>query len=292
MATGYMSVVMSKSKAMTEAVSWACPLDGLLLHPSASGNLRCAQNHHFDKAKAGYVNLLAVQHKRSKMPGDSADMVLARQRFLDAACFQPLAEQLVEVLEPFLVDGALIADAGCGEGYYLQYLQQQLPQTLRFAGWDISRDAIRASCRRSKSINWAVATSVAPPLPAGSVDLLLSLFGFQHFGSFEKVLKKEGLLLLVEAGPGHLLQLRERIYDQLKPRISSSVEKAEAAGFRRVASRQVQFDLPTLNADQLQDLLTMTPHLYRASRERLQSLSDWAQPHISADIVITVLRNA
>ncbi len=45
---------------------------------------RCAENHQFDCAKEGYVNLLPVQHKRSKDPGDNAEMMQARRQFLDA----------------------------------------------------------------------------------------------------------------------------------------------------------------------------------------------------------------
>lgn len=45
-------------------------------------------------AKEGYVNLLPVQHKRSRDPGDSAEMMQARRAFLDAGHYQPLREQL------------------------------------------------------------------------------------------------------------------------------------------------------------------------------------------------------
>ena len=39
----------------------------------------CAQGHSFDVAKQGYVNLLPVQNKRSRDPGDSKAIVTARQ---------------------------------------------------------------------------------------------------------------------------------------------------------------------------------------------------------------------
>ena len=38
---------------------------------------RCESNHSFDQAKEGYVNLLPVQHKHSKDPGDKKAMVNA-----------------------------------------------------------------------------------------------------------------------------------------------------------------------------------------------------------------------
>lgn len=50
-------------------------------------------------AKEGYVNLLPVQHKRSRDPGDSAEMMQARRAFLDAGHYQPLRDAIVNVLK-------------------------------------------------------------------------------------------------------------------------------------------------------------------------------------------------
>ena len=36
---------------------------------------RCVWNHSFDVAREGYVNLLPVQHKHSREPGDSAERI-------------------------------------------------------------------------------------------------------------------------------------------------------------------------------------------------------------------------
>lgn len=55
----------------------------------------CPQRHQFDMAKEGYVNLLPVQHKRSRDPGDSAEMMQARRAFLDAGHYQPLRDAIV-----------------------------------------------------------------------------------------------------------------------------------------------------------------------------------------------------
>ncbi|MFC6671418.1 putative RNA methyltransferase [Marinobacterium aestuariivivens] len=51
--------------------------------------LRCAGGHSFDQARQGYWNLLLVQRKRSKDPGDNAPMVQARRDFLDQGHYAP-----------------------------------------------------------------------------------------------------------------------------------------------------------------------------------------------------------
>ncbi|GAL20234.1 ribosomal RNA large subunit methyltransferase A [Vibrio maritimus] len=62
-------------------MSYQCPLcqQPLTLDDRS---YRCSNNHQFDKAKEGYVNLMPVQHKRSKDPGDNKEMMQARRTFL------------------------------------------------------------------------------------------------------------------------------------------------------------------------------------------------------------------
>ena len=63
-------------------MSFSCPLCHQPL-TQANNSFVCPGRHQFDVAKEGYVNLLPVQHKRSRDPGDSAEMMQARRAFLD-----------------------------------------------------------------------------------------------------------------------------------------------------------------------------------------------------------------
>ncbi len=60
-------------------MSYSCPLCHAPLSRS-DNHYSCPQRHQFDLAKEGYVNLLPVQFKRSRDPGDSAEMMQARRR--------------------------------------------------------------------------------------------------------------------------------------------------------------------------------------------------------------------
>ena len=66
-----------------------CPLCQSPLQPAADtwrcdGSLHPKQTSHpFDVARQGYVNLLPVQQKKSKAPGDSQESIDARKRFLN-----------------------------------------------------------------------------------------------------------------------------------------------------------------------------------------------------------------
>ena len=106
-----------------KAKNLACPIDGQRLEAHEK-QLVCGNGHSFDIARQGYVNLLPVQHKRSKQPGDSKEMVVARTEFLDSGVYQPIVNKLVEItLAQITGDKEVcLMDAGCGEGYYLDHV--------------------------------------------------------------------------------------------------------------------------------------------------------------------------
>ena len=223
----------------------ACPIDGFKLVQNEK-QLVCESRHSFDIARAGYVNLLPVQHKRSKQPGDSKAMVLARADFLNTGVYQAIAEQLVDSVSSFLTEGSVhcLLDAGCGEGYYFDYLytvlnkpmphkpmphkpmpykpmphkpiahKEKTSENLSFIGLDISKDAIVQAAKRNKQISWVVGTNRQPPVENESVDIILCLFGFVNFAGFSKVLKPGGVIIFVDPGPEHLKELRAIIYDE------------------------------------------------------------------------------
>ena len=62
---------------------WRCPICAASMQHEEH-SLHCLNGHCFDLAKSGYVNLLPVQQKHTKQPGDNLQMVRARRDFLQA----------------------------------------------------------------------------------------------------------------------------------------------------------------------------------------------------------------
>ena len=102
-----------------------CPLCGQTLATGAS-SWRCPNGHCFDVARQGYVNLLPVQQKHARHPGDTPAQVAARKRFLDAGFYAPIRDTALALLQPHLPPRPSLLDAGCGEGYYSAALAQAL----------------------------------------------------------------------------------------------------------------------------------------------------------------------
>ncbi|MBN8463285.1 MAG: methyltransferase domain-containing protein [Dechloromonas sp.] len=155
-------------------------------------------------------------------------------------------------------------DAGCGEGYYLRRLAAAAGagQGLALLGLDISKWAVVAAAKQDGRPNWVVGSNANLPVLSATVDRLLCLFGFPVHGEFARVLKAGGKLVQVDAGPGHLRELREIIYPALKP--ARTGEPPTPPGFTHLGTETLGYSIALAGAGQIADLLTMTPHLYRA----------------------------
>ncbi len=269
-----------------------CPLDGVALQPSGQ-SWCCPSGHRFDVARQGYVNLLPVQRKRSLDPGDSKEMVAARQHFLEAGFYQPLARRIALRLlaDVSAATGPLSClDAGCGEGYYLRQLTLAAAQgpDLVLAGLDISKWAVMAAARSSRQIRWIVGSNARLPVPDASLDRLLCLFGFPVYAEFARVLRPGGLLLLADPAPGHLLALREIIYPEIRP--PREQPPAVPAGFVLQDNEALTYDIHLDSAGLIADLLLMTPHMYRASAAGRARLATLASLALTVDVRIACLR--
>ncbi|MCB8887887.1 putative RNA methyltransferase [Vreelandella malpeensis] len=268
--------------SLTSFQALACPLDGQPLHRLES-NWRCPAGHSFDIARQGYVNLLPVQNKRSADPGDSKEMVAARQRFLNAGHYRRVAEAVSKaVLEGAASAPMRCLDAGCGEGYYLRELAQQAGDVpLALVGLDISKWAVQQGARQARAIgndhlreaHWLVGSNANLPIQDQSIDRLLCLFGFPVVQEFSRVLAPGGVWIQAEAGGDHLRELREIIYPSLKPERSAPPQPP--TGFAVRDEQRIRETITLDDQAAIADLLAMTPHLYRASargRERAQAL--------------------
>jgi len=271
----------------------ACPIDKLELFRKEN-HYQCANGHSFDIARQGYVNLLPVQHKKSKHPGDSKAMVEARTRFLNTGFYNPVADNLSKIIFQQLSSNEThcIFDAGCGEGYYLQHVinAAQLindDTNISFIGMDISKPAIVAASKRSKLASWVVGTNSQPPFLDQSIDLIFCVFGFQSFAGFKKILKADGKLILVEPGTKHLQELRDIIYTE--PASEKSGNKSgKDSDYALIDTQTLEFEIHLNNNEQILDLLTMTPHLFRASSEGKACIENMDSLSLTTDMIFRI----
>ncbi|MFG1172341.1 23S rRNA (guanine(745)-N(1))-methyltransferase [Erwiniaceae bacterium CAU 1747] len=247
-------------------MSYLCPLcqQPLIAHPHA---LRCENQHQFDLAKEGYVNLLPVQHKRSRQPGDSAEMMQARRNFLDAGHYHPLQQRVCDMLDAALPNGAVeVLDIGCGEGYYTQAVASRLQENRDnpvIYGLDVAKIAVRYGAKRYRNVAFCVASSHRLPFSDKQFDAVLRIYAPCKAAELARVVKPQGLVLTVTPGPRHLLQFKALIYQDVKLH-DNTLE--EMPGFTLVEEQSLQYRM-TLNSEESAALLQMTPFAWRARPE-------------------------
>lgn len=245
-----------------------CPLCQHPLH-TQNQQLRCDNNHCFDKAKQGYVNLLSVQYKRSKEPGDNKQMLHDRQQFLDAGHYRPLADKLSELVKE-LAHGKEILDIGCGEGFYTHQLKNNDNQVW---GCDISKEGVKYASKHYKSCQFIVASNQRLPFADNSLDVITRVFAPQHDPEVTRCLKPQGHLIVAVPGPWHLKQLRQYIYPELR---AHNNQPQTIEGLTLLESINIEYTM-SLNAEDRQKLMGMTPFGWKLTdhiREQFRSDSN------------------
>ena len=178
-----------------------------------------------------------------------------------------------------------ILDVGCGEGYYSAQLAQALNAEL--VGFDISKEAVRYAAAKYKGPTWLTATAAHIPVEAGSAQLVTSLFALTLPEEFSRVLADGGYYFQVLACQDHLLGLKSIIYQELKFKEKDSVP--ELPGFDLVKSIPIRFTF-TVEGEQIQNLFSMTPHVFRIGKEGAERLKNTQTLTDTASCVLNVYR--
>lgn len=255
--------------------AFRCPVCKAAMRQDAggAGRLLCCgeKTHCFDMARSGYVHL-APRHSGG---GDSREAVRARTAFLSAGYYEVAANALCELLDRHAPSG-LLADAGCGEGYYTNRIARMGKHAV--CGFDLSRDAVdaaaKAARREQNGARYAVASVFELPLMDESADAVVNIFAPCAEGEFCRVLKTGGVLILVGAGERHLLGLKRALYDETY----ENAERADLPKSMRLAEQlTVRDEITVKGREQIGHLFSMTPYYWRTSpadRQKLDTLEE------------------
>lgn len=268
---------------------WTCPACHLPL--VAQKHLwQCENGHHYDMAKEGYVNLLLANQKRSKEPGDSKQMIVARRDFLELDHYQLMANRLACLISENCESSKLsVFDAGCGEGYYLQQIKLALQvqhKSVDAAGVDISKPAILKAAKKYRDNHFAVASTYKLPLNEAVCDAVIQIFAPSSEEEVLRVLKPGGIWIQVNPSAHHLNEVKHIIYAESQ---EHTLLQTVESGFQLVSEESLTYTFTLQTPKSRLDLLMMTPYFWSARESDIEELRK-SLSLITADFHIRVLK--
>ncbi len=204
-------------------------------------------------------------------------MVRARRAILDAGYYEPLRSALLRALPP----GAVL-DVGCGEGYYTRPLAEEERRWI--GAVDVSKYAVRAAARRSRTIEYAVANAFALPVVSGSVNAVVNVFGPMATDEMARVLVEAGHATVVAPGPRHLIELKRLLFAQADEHPVAPPRSLDGA-LAAVARDRVTYEMAVARPH-LEALIDMTPYRWQIPRERPVELPSAESLAVTADFLL------
>lgn len=264
-------------------MNYRCPICSKELK-KIEKSLVCPNKHCFDFSKSGYINLLTGNNTKSH--GDNRMMVQARSEFLNKNYYQCLIDAIITLLKE--IQPKVLVDAGCGEGYYTRQMKQALEQCEVY-GFDLSKDAIHHASKQDKLSHYAISSIFSIPLFDHSTDFITSLFAPIAWDEFDRLLKKEGYLLVVSPAPHHLFELKESIYEH--PYLNEMPNYTDTR-FKMI-SQTIATKMVHINTQkEIQSLFEMTPYYYKTSLEDKKKLEALNELDVKVEFLLTLFKKA
>ena len=274
------SVTLSKIK---------CPICGSDFEIKNDSSLLCngQKRHCYDFSASGYVNFMPPG---STDGGDSKEAVAARRNFLSKNYYRPCADALAATLRKYVAPESVLIDAGCGEGYYLSLVAKD---GYSVSGIDISKSAVQAASKLMGATGvpngfFAVGSVFDLPFVDSSADAVINVFAPCSEKEFSRVLRQDGILAVVYAGPDHLMGLKQALYTETHQN-DGRADMPE--GMELIEEVRVRFDITVEGQENIQNLFSMTPYYWRTSKtdsEKLKAIESLKTP---VDMIIAVYKN-
>lgn len=246
---------------------------------------RGEKRHCYDISASGHVNLCPGR----ATGGDDKKAVRSRTEFLNLGYYQPIADKICEILSELNNDCAIV-DAGCGEGYYTNRIAKSTwAQTY---GFDLSKEAIISASKSAKrqgisNVVFGVGGIYELPIANCGADAITNIFAPCAESEFTRVLKENGMLVVVTAGKNHLYGLKNAIYDTVHTN-EARADMPQDMIFE--GKHNVSYKIHLDNAEAIRNLFSMTPYSYRTSEKDMNKLLSLTSLETEVEVDIFVYR--
>ncbi|WP_201008382.1 putative RNA methyltransferase [Paenibacillus glycanilyticus] len=268
-----------------------CPLCKESMQVIHLQSLVCSNQHCFDIAKQGYVNLLSrgISTKYDKKNFEY------RRLFSKDGLFDPLYGAVSRIImnhhssnEP-----VRMLDAGCGEGSHLDNIQTEInrikPMDLLAVGIDISKEGIRFAATGNPSSIWCVADIANCPFSSQKFKFILNILSPANYTEFQRLLSNHGLVIKVVPDQDYLKELREILYLRSDKQTYSNSLTINHFNkhFNLIDAGSVRYQV-NLSEQLIEPLLGMTPLSWGTSEERIEKILQLNLKQVTMDFKVLI----
>lgn len=269
---------------------FSCPLCNSPMTVAHLKSLICLNNHTFDFAKQGYVNMMT----RSAHSHYDKNLFKARQKIImESDLYALLHEEISEVINEKMhasTGEIIILDAGCGEGSHLQrILDKGKNGTITGLGVDISKEGIRMAASNYKESIWLVGDLAHSPISAQSCHIILNILSPANYKDFKRILVSDGLIVKVVPRTNYLKELRKALFDDMDMKTYKNDETVSLFNqhFQLVNMIHLSYTKKLPQSD-LSKLVQMSPLAWNSKKEQIDKFTNQGFSEITVDLDILV----
>lgn len=269
---------------------FSCPICKSPMKVTHLKSLVCLNNHTFDFAKQGYVNMLT----RSTNSHYNKELFKARhQIIMESDLYALLHEKISEVINEHMNainDEIMILDAGCGEGSHLQRILDECNnETVIGVGIDISKEGIRMAASNYKESIWLVGNLANSPLAVQSCHVILNILSPANYKDFKRILVPDGLVIKVVPRSNYLKELREALFDDTEKKSYKNDETVSLFNqhFHLEDVHNLSY-IKKLTQTELKNLARMSPLAWNSEKEQIDMFTNQSCSEITIDLDILV----
>ena len=263
----------------------SCPVQVLNLK-----SLVCSNNHTFDFAKQGYLNLMTHSAKSQY----SKELFAARHQIIrESNMYSDVHTAIISVIKKYICgDGNpfMIADLGCGEGSHLQSILEGCTHPrLTGVGLDISKEGILMSSKKYEDPIWLVGDLVHSPFMNDSFQVLLNILSPSNYKEFKRIAAPGGLVIKVVPSAYYLKEIRESLFPDTsnKQYKNDEIISLFKNNFHLLEVVHIQ-DTKKISKKELENLVYMTPLAWTADKKQIEAFIDQDNAQITIDLEILI----
>ncbi|WP_017754734.1 putative RNA methyltransferase [Calidifontibacillus oryziterrae] len=273
--------------------AFKCPLCNSSMEVVDLKSLVCSNNHTFDIAKQGYINLMT----RSSNSHYDKNLFESRQKIImESSLYSVVHAKISEIIKEHVDDSIypiMILDAGCGEGSHLQRIIEECNNIATIGvGLDISKAGILLAAKKYKKSIWLVGDLANSPLEDRSFHVILNILSPSNYKEFKRVLVPKGLIIKVVPRPNYLVELREALFDDNEKKVYQNDETVDL--FKKNFYLKDVFNLSytrKLDHEELENLVKMSPLSWNSEKADIGVFLNRASSEITVDLDILVGSN-